>query len=113
MILPNYIVMPAQAGIQASLKEKKMNNLPILQKQLQTIERFSAGTLGVSALHIETHNAVNFNEEARFLMCSTYKVPLAIYLLVKVESGEIDLNELCEITEYDLRPGIIGTLNQF
>lgn len=85
----------------------------VLQKKFQFLEKFCDGTLGVSALHIETGNEISFNADQSFLMCSTCKVPMAIYLLLKSQRNEISLNDLYEVTEYDLRPGIIGTLNQF
>jgi beta-lactamase class A len=88
-------------------------NMLALQKRFQFLEQFCEGTLGVHALHIETGKEISFNVDQQFLMCSTYKVPMAIYLLLKSQNNEINLNDLCEVTEHDLRPGIIGTLNQF
>jgi beta-lactamase class A len=84
-----------------------------LQKKFQFLEQFCDGILGVNALHIETGTEISFNSDQQFLMCSTYKLPMAIYLLLRSQHNEISLNDLYEVTEYDLRPGIIGTLNQF
>lgn len=88
-------------------------NMVALQKKFQFLEQFCDGILGVNALHIETGKEINFNDDQQFLMCSTYKVPMAIYLLFKSQRNEINLNDLFDVTEHDLRPGIIGTLNQF
>ena len=87
--------------------------MTLLKKQFEALEKFCDGTLGVSALHIETNKAFHFNADQRFLMCSTYKVAIAVFLLHKTEENEINLNDLCEITETDLLPGVISTLNQF
>jgi beta-lactamase class A len=59
-----------------------MANLLNLQNQFKTLEKFCNGTLGVSARHIENDNEINFNADQRFLMCSTYKVAIAVYLLM-------------------------------
>ena len=40
-----------------------------------------------------------------FLLCSTYKIPIALTLLQKVDQGLVHLNDLVTVTEYDLRPG--------
>jgi beta-lactamase class A len=89
-----------------------MTNLSNLKKQFEALEKFCDGQLGVSAHHIEKNHDIHFNHDQRFLMCSTYKVAIAIYLLHKTEKNEIDLNELCKISEADFLPGIISTLNQ-
>lgn len=83
-----------------------------LYKQFQNLQNYSKGTLGISAKHIETDLEVNFNSNENFLMCSTYKVPIAICLLYKVELGEINLNHLYDVNAYDLRAGVSSTLNQ-
>jgi beta-lactamase class A len=83
-----------------------------LQKQFHTVEKFIAGKLGVHACHIETNQTISFNAEQRFLMCSTYKVVIAIYLLNQVEAGKISLNDIKAITAKNLLPGIVSTLNQ-
>ncbi len=90
-----------------------MSNLTMIHKQLEMFEQHSDGILGVSALHIESNSEINFNEQERFLMCSTYKLPMAICLLQKVECGEIRLTDMIEVNEFDLRPGALFTLNQF
>ncbi len=89
-----------------------MANLTKLQKQFAAFEKYCDGTLGISACHIETNNEMHFNAEQRFLMCSTYKVAIATYLLHKTERNEISLNDLCKISEKDFLPGIVSTLNQ-
>lgn len=84
----------------------------ILKKQFNAFEKYCDGVLGVDALHLETGEAIKYNPNEKFLMCSTYKLPMAIYLLQQIESGSIKITDNIEITEYDLRPGVAGTLNQ-
>lgn len=85
----------------------------ILDKQFIMFEKYSGGTLGVCALHLETDREIKFNADQFFSMCSIYKVPIAIYLLHQVELGHIDLSEIYTIKETDLRPGYAFTLNDF
>jgi len=90
-----------------------MSNITSIEKQCQFLEKYCDGILGVSAYHIESGQTISYKEHDKFLMCSTYKLPMAIYLLYQVEQGKINLNELYTVTEYDLRPGAVFTLNQF
>ncbi|MDF2530139.1 MAG: beta-lactamase [Gammaproteobacteria bacterium] len=80
--------------------------------QLGRLENWSESALGVSACHLPTLKEIEFESSREFDLCSTYKIPIAVCLLQKIENGELDLNTLVDITEYDLRPGVNSTLNQ-
>lgn len=87
---------------------------PGLQRLLQEIERIterSDGTVGVAAVHLETSRRVIVNPGERFPMASTYKVPIAVQLLTRVDRGEISLTDMVEIEPEDLHPGS-GTLTR-
>ena len=90
-----------------------MLNNAALEKQFSRFELETAGSLGVSAIHIESHREILFKSDQLFLMCSTYKIPIAIFLLHLSEEGKIDLNEIYTLREVDLRPGFAFTLNDF
>ena len=84
-----------------------------LSRLLAEIERLapgSGGTVGVGAVHIETGRAVWFNEDERFPMASTYKVPIAVQLLSRVDRGEISLADMVELEPADIHPGS-GTIS--
>ena len=66
--------------------------------------------MGVGAVHIETGRAVWFNEDERFPMASTYKVPIAVQLLSRVDRGEITLADMVELEPGDIHPGS-GTIS--
>ena len=86
---------------------------PGLGRLLAEIERLapgSGGTVGVGAVHIETGRAVWFNEDERFPMASTYKVPIAVQLLSRVDRGEISLADMVELEPGDIHPGS-GTIS--
>ena len=76
-----------------------------LQKEIARLSLLSGGMLGVSAIHIESGGIINQNEEELFPMASSYKVPIAIQLLTKVDSGIYSLDQLIEIQKSDLHPG--------
>lgn len=79
-----------------------MNHLVFYFQQL---EQQSGGALGVSALHLESDRQIHYHGDEMFLLCSTYKIPIALTLLQMVDQGLVHLNDLIPITEYDLRPG--------
>ncbi|WP_419934226.1 class A beta-lactamase [Candidatus Palauibacter sp.] len=84
-----------------------------LGRLLAEIERLapnSGGTVGVGAIHLETGRAVWFNEDDRFPMASTYKVPIAVQLLSRVDRGEISLADMVELEPTDIHPGS-GTIS--
>jgi beta-lactamase class A len=76
-----------------------------LEQQIATFEAISGGRLGVSAIHLESGEQINLHGDERFPMASTYKIPIAIQLLQKVDRGEIQLNQLIAIEPNDLRHG--------
>lgn len=63
------------------------------------------GTIGLAAVHIDDSRRISCNGGERFPMASTYKVPIAIQMLTRVERGEVDLNSMIQIRQQDLRPG--------
>lgn len=86
---------------------------PGLGRLLAEVERLvpnSGGTVGLGAVHIETGRAVWFNEDERFPMASTYKVPIAVQLLSRVDRGKISLADMVELEPADIHPGS-GTIS--
>lgn len=82
-----------------------------LEKEIARLAPPSGGTVGVGVIHIETGREVFLNADERFPMASSYKVPIAIQLLTKVDRSEISLQKMIEIEEEDLHPGS-GTLSE-
>jgi beta-lactamase class A len=65
----------------------------------------AGGTVGMSAVHLESNRRVAFNSGERFPMASTYKIPLAFQILFKVDQGAITLDQMVELRVNDLHPG--------
>ncbi|GIW51160.1 MAG: beta-lactamase [Gemmatimonadales bacterium] len=82
-----------------------------LERELARIAALTDGKVGLAALHLETGRAAYLNPDEPFPMASTYKVPIAVELLTRVERGEVGLDTLIELRPQDLHPGS-GTLTE-
>lgn len=82
-----------------------------LVTQLRHLESLSGGRLGVAAIHLETGRRVDHRGDEPFPMASTYKVPIAVQLLTRVDRGEVSLADMVELGPQDLHPGS-GTLSR-
>src|SRR3972149_3929625 len=80
-----------------------------LEREVTRLAKSAGGTVGVSAVHIESGRRVALNSSERFPMASTYKVPIAVQLLTRVDRGEVMLDRMMELKPSDLHPGS-GTL---
>lgn len=97
----------------AATAQKKKPAAPIppdlpRQRMEQEVARLSAltgGMLGVMAIHVETGKRFSQNGEIPFPMASAYKIPIAIQLLTRVDSGKLSLDQLIEVAQSDLHPG--------
>ncbi len=83
----------------------------VLERELSRLAVDGGGVAGVSAIHIESSRAVSMNGSDRFPMASTFKVPIAVQLLSRVDRGEVSLSQMVELRPSDLHPGS-GTLSQ-
>lgn len=81
-----------------------------LQNEIARLAKITDGEVGLTAIHIETNRHVAFHEADRFPMASTFKVPVAVQLLSRVDRGEIRLDQMVTIEPHDLHPGS-GTLS--
>jgi beta-lactamase class A len=81
-----------------------------LQNEVVRLTKISDGVVGLSALHVESGRRISLNSADRFPMASTFKVPVAVQLLSRVDRGEIKLEQMIRIEPHDLHPGS-GTLN--
>ncbi len=82
-----------------------------LEREVARLAESAGGTVGAAVIHLETGRAVYHNGGERFPMASTYKVPIAVQLLSRVDRGEIRLDSMIEVQQWDLHPGS-GTLSR-
>jgi beta-lactamase class A len=82
-----------------------------LEREIARLAPLAGGRVGVAAVHLESGREVFFNRAEPFPMASTYKVPIAVQLLTRVDRGELRLDSLIALTPADLHPGS-GTLTE-
>ena len=84
-------------------------SLEVLRAELERVAETSGGVMGLGIHHLETGRELYVNGDEAFPMASTYKVPIAVQLLTRVERGEVSLDSLVEVEPRHLHPGS-GTL---
>lgn len=82
-----------------------------LTGEIARLEKATGGVVGVGALHLQSGEWFTYNEDVRFPMASTYKVPIAVQLLSRVEKGKIALSDMIAVEKSDLHPGS-GTISR-
>lgn len=86
-------------------------SLQALERELARVSAIAGGVVGAAAIHLESGRRASLNGGERFPMASTFKVPVAVQLLTKVDAGEIRLDDMIAIKRSDLHPGS-GTLSE-
>jgi beta-lactamase class A len=92
--------MSAPAGSRAGEREAAR-----VERAIARLAEGSGGTVGVTAIHVETGERVAFNGGARFPMASTFKFPLALRVLHMVDRGELRLDQPVALAPRDYRLG--------
>lgn len=82
-----------------------------LEAEIAHLATIAGGKVGVAAIHLETGREVAVNRGEPFPMASTFKVPIAVQLLTRVDSGTLRLDSMVTLRPSDLHPGS-GTLTQ-
>jgi beta-lactamase class A len=95
----------AQAPVPASANPATDEALQRLRGEVSRAAKSAGGTVGVSAVHLESGRRVSFNGDERFPMVSTYKIPIAFQLLSRVDEGAISLDRMIELRPQDYHPG--------
>jgi beta-lactamase class A len=81
-----------------------------LQNELTRLAKITTGQVGLTAIHIESGRHISLNETTRFPMASSFKVPIAVQILSRVDRNEIRLDQMVTLEPHDLHPGS-GTLS--
>ena len=71
-------------------------------KRMAHFEKAADSDIGVSIVHIESGKAVNYNEQERFQMASTVKIPIGIYLMHLAQEKKINLDKMIQVEPGDL-----------
>lgn len=84
-------------------------NLRRLHSEIGRLSAISGGKVGVGIIHLETGRELFVNGAEPFPMASTFKVPIAVELLTRVQAGTVRLDSMITLRPSDLHPGS-GTL---
>ncbi|MBY0504532.1 MAG: class A beta-lactamase [Bryobacteraceae bacterium] len=84
-------------------------SLDPLSTEFERLARLPSGTIGATAVHVETGRRASFNGQEYFPMASAFKVPIAIHLLARVDEGKEKLDRMITLQPTDYHPGS-GTL---
>ncbi len=107
---PGATVAPPPLAAQATTAAADPG-LQRLEREIGKLAGIAGGTVGVAAIHLETGREVYLNRGTRFPMASSYKVPIAVQLLTRVDRGELRLDSMVALRPEDISPGS-GTLSQ-
>lgn len=73
-----------------------------LLELLNTLTQDLVGTIGIAAQHSRSQEIVLLNGDLAFPMASTYKIPIGIALLRRVDRGEISLDDMIQVQDESL-----------
>lgn len=109
LVIANFLL---SAGTHAFAQKKTPSlHAPIdvprqrMELEVARLSALSGGVLGVSAIHVESGKRFAQFGQVSFPMASSYKIPIAIQLLTRVDSGKYTLDQLIEVTKGDMHPG--------
>ncbi len=80
-----------------------------LSAEFERLGRLPSGMVGATAIHIETGRRATLNGGEYFPMASSFKVPIAIELLSRVDAKQEQLDRMVTVKLDDYHPGS-GTL---
>lgn len=95
---------PDTAEISAIARTEPASAQRLEAAMQRIVDRFP-GRIGVYVEHIETGVAAGVDADTPYGMASTYKVPILVEMMARVESGEISLDQPVDLTESDQHIG--------
>ncbi len=78
------------------------SRLEYLGQEVARLADLANGTVGVAAIHLQTGRGMYLNRRVRFPMASTYKVPIAVEILHRVDRGTLRLDSLINLERSDV-----------
>jgi len=80
-------------------------NEPRLTRELERLAATAGGSMGIAVVHLETGRSAFLNPDIPFPMASTYKVPLAVEVLHRVDNDMLELTDRVDIGIDEYSPG--------
>ena len=82
----------------------------VLRKQIAEIAKPVKGVIGISILGIENRDTLSFNGNARLVMHSVFKFPIALTVLHLVDTGRLTLDQTIHIKKKDMPKDLYSPL---
>ena len=99
------LAVPANLPGQESGSPAVDGALRRLEMEIVRAAKLAEGTVGVSAVHLESGQRISFNAKERFPLASTFKLPIAVQIFTLADRRELSLGQMIEVKQKDLRPG--------
>jgi beta-lactamase class A len=74
-----------------------------VRQRIDSIAKTIQGRIGVAAINLSTGDNFSYNGHQHFPMFSTYKFPLALYVLKQVENGKLSLTQEVTISKDEIK----------
>ena len=103
------LVIPFAVSLSSASAQIADPNLRLLDAEIGRLSAIAGGKVGVGIIHIESGRELFVNGNEPFPMASTFKVPIAVELLTRVQAGTVRLDSMVTVKPSDLHPGS-GTL---
>jgi beta-lactamase class A len=84
----------------------------VLRKQIAEIAKPVKGIVGVSILGIENRDTLSFNGNARLVMHSVFKFPIALTVLHLVDTGKLTMDQPIHIKKRDMPKDLYSPLRE-
>jgi beta-lactamase class A len=75
---------------------------PVEWNAIKSIETKTGGRIGAALINSKTGAIWRYRGDERFVMCSTFKMPLAAAVLAKVDQGALKLSDSIKFTKADI-----------
>ncbi len=105
------LVLGSNVVLSLGSAQEEVQAPAVLEREFARLAAAEDGKVGVAAIHLESGRAAMLNSAESFPMASTYKVPIALRLLDRVDRNEISLDQMIELQPGDIHPGS-GTISR-
>jgi beta-lactamase class A len=95
----------AAAAASARLPTAEAGSVERLQQVLQRLVDRFPGSAGIYVIHLETGMRTGVDEETPYGMASTFKVPILVELMSRVDAGELTLDDTVSVQPNDQHVG--------
>lgn len=110
-IMIGFFIATLLIGAQSFAQSGEKKPADRLTDEIARFEKATGGSVGIGSIHLKSGKSFYYNENIRYPMASTYKVPIAVQLLSQMEKGEIKLSDMVKVEKTDLHPGS-GTISR-